>query len=103
MAQKRNTMERACLMLKKNQLLSKIILGLNNREPLANLAVREVAEELAVDKEVRGKRQHPSKADANGEERSKLGLEEADHSCIRSKVMTKVTLTVVEDWPWEIL
>ena len=56
-----------------------------------------MAEELAVDKEVRGKRDNtPSKADANGEERSKLGLEKADHSCIRSKVMTNVTLTVVK-------
>ena len=53
-----------------------------------------MAEELAVDKEVRGKRDNTfSKADASGEERSKLGLEEADHSCIGSKVMTK----------WEIL
>ena len=47
-------------------------------------------------KEVRGKRDIFSKADANEEERSKLGLEEADHSCIGSKVMTKMTLTVVK-------
>lgn len=48
-------------------------------------------------KEVRGKRDNTfSKADANEEERSKLGLEEDDHSCIGSKVMTKMTLTVVK-------
>ena len=56
-----------------------------------------MAEELAVDNEVRGKRDNTfSKADASGEERSKLGLEEADHSCIGSKVMTKMTLNVVK-------
>ena len=56
-----------------------------------------MAEELAVDKEVRGKRDNTfSKADASGEERSKLGLKEADHSGVGSKVMTKMTLTVVK-------
>ena len=56
-----------------------------------------MAEELAGDKEVRGSRDNPfSKTDANGEERGRAVLVEADHSCIGSKVMIKMTQTTMK-------